>query len=288
MHVRGEVRFVVYTIKKVLNSSVVLVTDQADREYILLGKGIGYGKKAGVRIARSEGEQVYVPIDKERSGQVGELMGSMPPEVVEITQEIVREAERMLSCSLSPAVYLLLVDHLKFALERARQGMVITNRVFWEIKNYYPEEFRAGMLGVRLVEERMGVSLPEEEAANIAFHIANARGSDGSSYDAARYAKVIGKIINIVVFSINRPIDTKGIHYRRFVTHVKYFVERYFTGNLLDGDDDALFLQMTDRYQREMAISYKIKEFMEGEYDTLVTRDELVYLAVHIWRLVTA
>lgn len=276
-----------YTIKKVLNSSVVLVTDQDGREFILLGKGIGYGKKPGVEVVQSEGDQVFVPVEEGRSGQVGELMGSMPPEIVEVTQEIVRESERLLSCELSPAIYLLLADHLNFALERVRQGMTITNRVFWEIKNYYPEEFRAGMLGVRLVEERMGIALPEEEAANIAFHIANAHGSDSSTCDAARYAKVIGKLINLVLFSLNRPVDTAGIHYRRFVTHVKYFVERYFTAHQLDGDDDALFLQMTAKYEREMSIAYKLKEYMEREYDELVTRDELVYLAVHIWRLAT-
>lgn len=32
-------------IKKVLNSSVVLVTDKGSEDFIMLGKGIGYGKK---------------------------------------------------------------------------------------------------------------------------------------------------------------------------------------------------------------------------------------------------
>lgn len=36
-----------YIIKKVLNLSVVLVYDIKDNEFILLGKGIGYGKKIG-------------------------------------------------------------------------------------------------------------------------------------------------------------------------------------------------------------------------------------------------
>ncbi len=34
-----------YVIKKVLNSSVVLVSDHENNEFILLGKGIGYGKR---------------------------------------------------------------------------------------------------------------------------------------------------------------------------------------------------------------------------------------------------
>ena len=39
-------------IQKVLNSSVVLVQDDSGEESILLGKGIGYGRKAGEPIER--------------------------------------------------------------------------------------------------------------------------------------------------------------------------------------------------------------------------------------------
>ena len=277
-----------YTIKKVLNSSVVLVTDRAGDEFILLGKGIGYGRKPGERVAESAENQVFVPVDAERSGQVRELMASLPPEIVEVTQEIVRESERLLGVELSSGVYLLLADHLNFAIERSRQGMRIANRVFWEIKNYYPDEFRAGMLGVQLVQDRLGITLPEEEAASIAFHIANARAADEDHYDASRYAKLMGKLINLVVLSLNKPIDTKSIHYLRFLTHMKYFVERYFSGKLLDCDDDLLFLQVSSRYKREMGIACKIKDYVEREYGTPVTREELTYLIVHIWRLNTA
>lgn len=47
-------------IKKVLNFSVVLVIDEYDQEFILLGKGIGYGKKIGVVIMDGDFNQVFV------------------------------------------------------------------------------------------------------------------------------------------------------------------------------------------------------------------------------------
>lgn len=277
-----------YTIKKVLNSSVVLVADGAGREFILLGKGIGYGKKPGAEVPASEENQVFVPLEEGRENQAREVLSSVSPEIVEVTQEIVAGSERLLGVSLSPSIYYMLADHLSFAIDRVRRGMVITNRVFWEIKNYYPDEFRAGQLGLTLVESRLGITLPEEEAANIAFHIANARDGEDASYDAARYARVIGKLINLVVFSLNRTVDTKSVHYVRFVTHVKYFVERYFSGSQLNGDDDLLFLQLSSKYEREMGIAHKIKDYMEREYGEVVTRDELVYLVVHILRLATS
>ena len=38
------------TIRKVLNASVVLCVDNLENEFIVLGKGIGYGKKSGTKI----------------------------------------------------------------------------------------------------------------------------------------------------------------------------------------------------------------------------------------------
>lgn len=42
------------------------------------------------------------------------------------------------------SIYFTLSDHLNFAVERAKKNINITNRVYWEIKNYYSEEFRIG------------------------------------------------------------------------------------------------------------------------------------------------
>lgn len=274
-----------FTIEKVLNSSVILVTDAQGQESILLGKGIGYGRKRGETVSDAGENQVFVPVDAMRTKQVQELAQALAPEIWETTQEIVTQAERMLGTSLSSGIYLVLADHINFAIERVREGLRITNRVFWEIKNYYPDEFRAGLVGVQLVQERLGIELPEEEAANIAFHIANARAGDEEPYDAVRYAKVIGKIINLTLLSLNHPVDTQSIHYLRFVTHIKYFVERYFTSKMLDNDDDLLYLQLTTRYQRELDIAGKIQTYLEENYKIPVTQNELVYLAVHIVRL---
>ena len=48
-------------IQKVLNSSVVLVQDDSGEESILLGKGIGYGRKAGEPIERQPSDRVFLP-----------------------------------------------------------------------------------------------------------------------------------------------------------------------------------------------------------------------------------
>lgn len=275
-----------YQIKKVLNSSVVLVHDEKQNEFILLGKGIGYGKKSGEKISMLEDNQVFVPVENSKSKQFQALMDEIPVEVLQITQEIILEAERVLHTTFSHNLYLVLADHLNFAITRMKQGINVTNRVFWEIKNYYPEEFKAGMLALYLVEDKLGIQLPQEEAANIAFHFANAMASDKESYDSIKYAKVIGEINNIVVFAINRTLDKQSIHYMRFITHIKFFVERYFTDSMLQ-NNDVLYQQMKTMHPKETAIAMKIKDFLEKKYGKPLPEEEVAFLVVHITRIST-
>ncbi|EML9211828.1 PRD domain-containing protein [Clostridioides difficile] len=274
-----------YIIKKVLNSSVVLVHDAKYNEFILLGKGIGYGKKTGEYICGSNDNQMFVPVENTKSKKFLELMDDIPVDILKITQEIIVEAEKLLNSSFNKNLYLILADHFNFAIERMRKGIKITNRVFWEIKNYYPNEFKVGMVAIYMVEERLGIQLPEEEAANIAFHFANAMASDGNSYDTIKYAKVIGEIINIFVFSLNRTLDKKSMHYMRLITHIKFFVERFFSDSMLSSGDDLLFNQMKRSNPKEMLIALKVRDFLEKKYGKKLTNEEIAFLVVHIARV---
>lgn len=228
-----------------------------------------------------------MPIEAARKQQVQELTSSIPAQIFEVSKDIVDEAQRMLGCELSKDVYLILTDHLNFAIERMRQGIRLTNKVFWEIKNYYPDEFRAGLAGIALVQSRLGIELPEEEAANLAFHFANAR-SDQSGYDSMRYAKVMGSLVSLVTLSLNRTLDTKSIHYLRFLTHIKYFVERYFSDEQLHDENGELYSQLSKTHPRENEIAHKVAAYMEEHFGQKVEQDEIVYLLVHIARLAQA
>lgn len=118
-------------IQKVLNSSVVLVQDDSGEESILLGKGIGYGRKAGEPIERQPSDRVFLPLSNPDAQPMLELFSSIPASYLELTQDIVDDAEQSLGVKLSAHIYLLLTDHLHFAVERQQKGLVVTNRIFW-------------------------------------------------------------------------------------------------------------------------------------------------------------
>ena len=225
-------------IQKVLNSSVVLVQDDSGEESILLGKGIGYGRKAGEPIERQPSDRVFLPLSNPDAQPMLELFSSIPASYLELTQDIVDDAEQSLGVKLSAHIYLLLTDHLHFAAERQQKGLVVTNRIFWEIKHFYPKEYAVGQRGLQKVKAKLGIELPDEEAGNIAFHIVNARQDPQAGYDAMRAAQLIGELSNIVTYSMHCPVSTGSGDLRGKNTHLcaaqvrRVFAQR---GNRLSG-----------------------------------------------------
>ncbi|MCM2982480.1 PRD domain-containing protein [Niallia circulans] len=274
-------------IKKVLNSSVVLVENAQKKEYILLGSGIGYGKKVGSVIEENKADQMFIPVENVKVKEFLSLLDAMPSIFIELTQQIVNYAERKLHTKLNTGIYFTLMDHLHFAVERYKKNINITNRVYWEIKNYYTEEFEIGVHALKLLNEKLNIEMPIEEAANIAFHLVNAQGEKQESKDAMKTARMIGSIVNLVRYTLNINSDEKNVHYIRFITHVKFFVERFYSDSMLEDKDNVLFDQIASLYPQAMDGAFKIKEYIKQVYDTTIPNEELAYLAVHIHRLIS-
>lgn len=270
-------------IKKVLNSSVVLVDNQG-QEMIALGKGIGFGKKNGDVITDTEIDQVFLPITENKSSQFATLVDEIPLHYFEMTKDIVNIAERQLPYTLNPTIYLTLSDHLHFAVERQQKGMSVTNRLYWEIKNYYAAEFEVAEKAMALLAEKYQMVLPDEEASNIAFHLINAQAGE-ENQDGLKKAKLISTIVNLVRYTIQQDVDTNSIHYSRFITHVRFFVDRFFMDDLTQETDEGLYRQMWALYPNAMDIATKVKAYLDQEFDTKIPENEIVFLGVHINRL---
>lgn len=134
-------------IKKVLNSSVVLVEDERGMERVLLGKGIGFGANRGDLVREGSTDRVFVALDDIDQRNFVELLASIPGEFVELSRTIVAEAAAA-GLDLDPHVYLALTDHLHFVVERHRRGMHVVNRLAWELKTVYPVEYGIGLRAV--------------------------------------------------------------------------------------------------------------------------------------------
>lgn len=80
------------SIKKVLNSSVVLV-EKDGIEMIALGKGIGFGKKAGEELSDDVVDKIFFEKNL-KTTHLTELIDEIPYEYFEITKNIIELAEK--------------------------------------------------------------------------------------------------------------------------------------------------------------------------------------------------
>lgn len=271
-------------IKKVLNSSVVLGTDGQGNEFIVLAKGIGYGRKSGETIELNEDSQLFFPFTKKGRQDLLRLIEGIPLPYLEVTQEIVRCAQAQLQTQLNPHIYLALTDHLHFAAQRMEQNLVVTNRIFWEIKTFYAREYGIGAAALDMIQRKLGLRLPEE-AANIAFHLVNAQQEEDGQGDAMRDAKLIGQMVRLVTYFMKYEPDRDSIHYSRFISHLQYFSQRFFSGKMLDSEDDFLYQQVKTGYPRAVGCAERIRTLLVKDYNVFISNEEITYLAIHIQRL---
>lgn len=274
-------------IKKILNPNTILAADKDQKEYVFFGKGIGYSRKIGQTVDDEDINRVFIPVDNRQIQEYLRLFDSIPAIYFDITQKIIKHAEELLNANLNTSLFFTLSDHLNFSIERHRNGLNILNRVFWEIKNYYPIEFSVGEYALRLLKKELGQVLPQEEAANIAFHIINAQNVASATSKGMEYAKLVGGISDIVKYELKMDFDREDVHYRRFITHLKFFAERYYEGKMITENDSGLFEQIAQLYPKALTVSFTVKDYIEILNESKVTKEEVAYLTVHINRLMS-
>jgi beta-glucoside operon transcriptional antiterminator len=273
------------TIKKVLNSSVVLAEDENGTELVVLGKGIGYGRKPGETVVPDDANQVFVSLPEGDQRNLVELLTQIPAEVVEATRAIVALASAE-GFELDPHIYLSLTDHLNFAVERQRKGLVTVNRLAWEVRTIYPRQYAIGAEAVSLLRSRLGVALPEEEAANIAFHLVNADAGN-AGVDSMRVVQLVSQVATIVTHSTGVQLHNDDLHGARFVAHLQYFARRFFDGKLATSPDDFLFTSLSARYPAAIAAAERVRTLVQQQYGEQLPNEEIAFLALHIARVLS-
>ena len=271
------------TIKKSLNNSMLLV-DNDQREMILFGKGIGFGAKPGTHIDLAQVEKVFLPLSDLKSRHFLSLTDTIPAAYFDVSHEILTLARSLCGEKLNSVLLFTLAEHLHFAVERSRNGQLILNKLSWEVKRYYPQEYRVGMQARDNVNERFDVELPEEEAVNIAFHLINASSQDDNS-SAHQQVELVNRIAEIVRYKLSKAIDTESVNYRRFITHLRYFAERVLSGSVVVSETEDFYQELMRHRPDAMTVAWVIRDYVQEKYQLTLPKDELTWLSIHISRL---
>ncbi len=271
-------------IEKIINNNIVSASDESGKELVVMGRGIGFGAKAGNEINEAKIEKIFRMESRTVAEQLKELLANMPLERVKISGDIISYAKKILNLQLNQSIYVTLTDHINFAINRYKKGINLNNALLWEIKRFYSQEYELGRYAVNLIQERLGVELPEDEAGFIALHFVNAEyGTEISN--AANFPNQVKKMLEIVTEDLGLEMDENSLHYERFVTHLKFLLQRVYRKELLQDEDIEMAEMIRRKYPKEFSCSKKVADYIEKEIGCKLSEEEKMYLAIHIRRV---
>lgn len=273
---------------KVINNNIVISSNAEGQETVVMGKGLGFKKQLNDQVDQTKIEKIYTSSKEWNVSKLTQMLSAIPLEHVQVANEIISFAKVSLGRKLSEKVFLTLTDHINYAVERQENGMEIKNALLWEIKRFYNHEFLIGKEALAIIKHRLGIDLPEDEAGFIALHIVNAELDMEQVSQVSEMAKIIQTILNIVKYQFNMDLAEYSLNYERFVTHLKFFVQRLYSDVRLDQDETAGFMFMLkEKYSGEYACALKISDYILNEFGRALEEDELIYLTIHIKRITT-
>ncbi|WP_208559552.1 BglG family transcription antiterminator LicT [Marinilactibacillus kalidii] len=274
-------------IEKVLNNNVVLAFNESKQEMVVMGRGIAFQKHAGDEIELDKIEKTFIPEGQDVMEHLLSLYRDIDPDILEIATNVIKYAQGILRTRLSNHIYLTLPDHLSYAISRAKEGLDIKNPLTWEIKRFYKVEYEIGLKAIELVEKNLSIQLPESEAAAVALHIVNARQDEQDLQVTIRMTEMVQDILNIVSYYYGKTFNEESFQYTRFITHLQYFARRLLQQERKETEDTFLYEQVKSKYEKAFKCTERINEYLLNTQGAALTKDEQLYLAIHIQRVTT-
>lgn len=239
--------------------------------------------KPGQDADESKVEKVFVLHKNQVFTRFIDLMSSIPIQYVTLSDDIISLAKRELNQELSETIYVSLTDHLYNLIKMHEEGLVVTNRLAWEIKKFYPKEFDVGKEALQIIKVVTGIDFDEEEAGNIAMHLINAQLTDEMDHqeDIQMIAKNIKDILALIRFSNKIAINEDSLAFDRFITHLRFFFQRLNTRDSINRPN-ALLIHVSQQYKN----AFKTMTLIEQYLSMSLSDDEKLYLTLHIQKLI--
>ena len=130
---------------KVFNNNAVSVIMPDGREAILVGNGLGFGRRPGDVIDKSRVSKVYY-VQNELQTKFLKMLDNVTPQVMQAAERISLAAEEQ-GILLSSKSTISLVDHISFALERVEKGTFLPNLSLIHILGIRPCRMLCSPLG---------------------------------------------------------------------------------------------------------------------------------------------
>lgn len=273
-----------YQIIKVLNHNALLVSsDESNQESILLGKGIGFGRKNGQRLSNKEEAKEYkLEKDDGRAAWIGTDEG-IEPIYLEAAGKIIEEA-RLVFDEIHSGILLPLADHIAFAAKRIKANEFVPNPFIPDIKGLFGREYAVALKCRDAIKELAGYEITDDEAGFIALHIHSGLSNEQAS-ETLKHTQIVNECVKKISALTGREIDSgESLAYARLLSHLYYMLVRTKKGAPVNICLDEF---MEQQYPKAYQISKEICSYMEERMELQMDPMEKGYLAVHIERYMT-
>ena len=276
-------------IRKILNNNAVITYDDRNKEIILLGKGLAYGKKVGDPIDMIKVTKIFDVGIKESQKKLINLLVDIPIDYMEISDAVIKKAKKEIPTEIDDSLYISLTDHIHTSIERYKEDIKLKNQMFLEIKHLYKKEFELGLWALELIKLKYDIEMCEDEAAFIAMHIVSSEVGNkvDKTYEITTF---IQSIIDIVEGFFSEKFDENTLSYYRFVTHLKHFAFRLFRETQYTQEEplnNDLLEILKEKYVKAYLCVLKMVGFIEKNYDYQLEDEEILYLTIHVAKVVS-
>lgn len=270
-----------YQIKKVLSNNVVLVT-RDDEEMVLIGKGLGFGKKKDMKLENSENiEHIFVSVGGDKDESFSRIIGIVDPKIIEFVENLIKMASEEFGITFKPNVHLGLMDHLDYAVRRLKEGITIINPFLSEIKIMYESEFEIGRKAVESLSSYLEVEIPEAEIGFIALHLHSGRENKGKDM-VLKETKAINACLLFLAKKLSISWEDHNFDKLRLVLHLKGIVERNRKKHKVK---NPILENIKETLYEDYPMAYNLARMLSRDLELEISEDEVGFIALHILKL---
>lgn len=271
-----------YRVGKVLNHNCIIGIDDADnKEYLLMGKGVGFGKKVSQYMDARPDDIVYSLQELTDRGAAKDIIKSVSPVCLELAGAVLGEAEKEFG-TIDRSILFPMADHIEYAVKRIQNQEQISNPLTDDIRVLFYKEYKVAQHIEPLLLERLDVRIDEHEIGYIALHIHSAI-EDEKVSTAMQMAQAVRDCISLIEAETGISIDVTSLSYNRLMNHVRYMMARAMKKESLKlCMNDYISVKFPQAFQIASTVCDEISHTLNCKLEDM----EIGYLAMHIARVV--
>jgi transcriptional antiterminator len=274
-----------YRVRKALNhNTLIAISMENNQEYLVIGKGIGFGKKVSERFEIPENIEctVYSLHEQTERGKAMDLIKGIEPVYLEIAGKVLAKSEEVFG-KIDKNILFPMADHIAFAVQRIRANEQISNPLTDDIRALFHMEYKTAECVKDILWEMLQVEIDEHEIGYIALHIHSAIEDENVAL-SMQIAMAVRECIRMIEEETGQTIDVMSLSYNRLMNHIRYMVARSIKG-------EKLKLNMNDymsvKFPKSFWMATEVCKQLEKQLHRTFPLDEVEigYLAMHIERV---